>query len=138
MTRPFIACHKKDLGLLFKVTRIVYIFTFGTFEGGTNFHLRVWKIFIRCIDIPSVEDLPNIPQPGQFDLCQGHSSNRHFQWKPMGFHLNRYLLLRPLGLGIPYQTCAHLRRILQGRPRIRSLCPHFLILWVKVEFFHYN
>ena len=62
----------------------------------------------------------------------------HFQWKSMGFHLNRHIVLRSLGLVVPYQTCGHLKWLLQGICRIRSLRPHFWVLWVKVEFFHYN
>ena len=31
----------------------------------------------------SIEELPNINQPDQFDLSQGDSSNGHFQWKSM-------------------------------------------------------
>ena len=57
----------------------------------------------------------------QFDLSQGHSSNRHFQWKWMFFLLNRQIILRPLSPGVPYQTCGHLRWILQGIPIISSL-----------------
>ena len=40
----------------------------------------------------SIQDLPNIHQPDQFDLCQGHSTNRHFQWKSLGFHPNLFNL----------------------------------------------
>ena len=62
MTRPFIECYKMfDLDFVFKVTRIKEFFTF---EGGTNCHLWVWKIFIMCVD-KSFEDLPNIHQPDQ-------------------------------------------------------------------------
>ena len=48
----------------------------GAFEGGTNCHL--WVLVIMSVDT-SIEDLPTIHQPYQFDLCQHHSSNRHFQ-----------------------------------------------------------
>ena len=39
------------------------------------------------IEDTSNEELPNIHQPDQFDLRQGHSSNRHFQWKSMACSL---------------------------------------------------
>ena len=55
------------------------------------------------------EELPNIHQPDQFDPCQGHITNRLFQWKSMGFHLSRHIVLRSLGLGVPYYSCGHLR-----------------------------
>ena len=71
----------------------------------------------------------------QFDLSQGHSSNRHFQWKSMDFQLNRHIVLRPLGPAVPFQICWHLRWILQGRHWIRSLHPHLWIFWIKNEFF---
>ena len=86
----------------------------------------------------SIEDQPHIHQPDQFDLCQGHSSNWHFHCKSMGSHLKRHIIMKPLGLGVPYQTCRHLTWVLQGIPKFRSLRPHFLILWAKVEFSHYN
>ena len=38
--------------------------------------------FITSVDT-SYQNLPNIHQPGQFDVCLGESSNRHFQWKLM-------------------------------------------------------
>ena len=83
MISLLIAYPKFDLNLVFKVTTIIGIFTFGVFEGGTNCHRWVWKIFIMTEEI-SVEELPNIRQPDQLDLCQCHSSNRQFlnrnQW----------------------------------------------------------
>ena len=30
----------------------------------------------------TIKELPNIHQPDQDDLYQGHSNNRHFQWTP--------------------------------------------------------
>ena len=39
----------------------------------------------------SVEELPNLHELDQFDLCQDHSSKRHLQWKSMG---NRHIILR--------------------------------------------
>ena len=35
----------------------------------------------------SIEELPNIHQQNQIDLCQGHSSNLHFKWKSMAYNL---------------------------------------------------
>ena len=64
----------------------------------------------------SSEELTNIQQLDQLDLCQGYSSNRHVQWKSIDFQLNRHIVLRPLGSGVLYQTCG-----LQGIPRIWSL-----------------
>ena len=58
MARPFIACHKFDHDLVFKMTTIIEIFHIKTFESGTNCHLRVWKIFIMTEDT-SIEKLPN-------------------------------------------------------------------------------
>ena len=75
MTRPFIACLKFDLDFVFKVTMIKESFHISNFEGGTYGNLWVWMIFILIYDT-SIE-LPNINQPDQFDLCQGHSSNRY-------------------------------------------------------------
>ena len=49
--------------------------------------------------------LPNVHQPDQFDLCQYHSSNRHFQGKSIEFHLNSHIFLQPLGPKVEYQTC---------------------------------
>ena len=40
--------------------------------------------------------------------------------------------------GIPYQTCEHLRWLLQGIPIIRLLHPYFWILCAKVQFSLYN
>ena len=108
MTKPFIAFGKFDLDCVFKVTTIIEGLTFGTCEVGTNCCLWVWKIFIISADT-SIEDLPKIHHPVQFALCQGHSSNRHFQWKSMGIHLNRHTVLRSLGPVVPYQICGHLR-----------------------------
>ena len=54
-----------------------------------------------------IEDPPTIHQPDHFDLCQGHSSNRRFQWESVGFHLNMHLVLDPLAHGthiIPIHT----------------------------------
>ena len=76
------------------------------------------------MDTP-LEKLYDIHQPDQFDLCQGGSSNRHFQWKSMEFHLNRHIVLRQLGLGLPFLTCRHLMWVLQGIPKIRSLISGF-------------
>ena len=81
---------------------------------------------------------PTIRQPDQFDLCQGHSSNRHIQMKSMDFHLTKHIVLRPLGLGVPHQTCGHLKWIVQCILKIRPLRHHFWILWVKDKFSHYN
>ena len=64
MTRSCIAYHKFELDLVFHVTRIIEMFTFGTFEGGTNCHPWVWNIII----VTSVEDLANIHQPYHLDL----------------------------------------------------------------------
>ena len=77
MTELCYACHKSDLDLGFKVSRIIENLTFGTFEGGTNCYLWVWNIFIMSVDA-SIEDLTSIHQSDQFDLCQGHSSNTRF------------------------------------------------------------
>ena len=60
---------------------------------------------MRCIEpryiegAVYIEELPNIHHPYQFDLSQGHNRNRHFQWKSVGFHWNRHIILRPLHLG---------------------------------------
>ena len=128
MTRPYIACHKFGLDLVFKGTTI---FTFETFEGGTNCHLWVGKIFILVVDT-SIDEPLSIQQPDQFDLCQAHSSKRPFQWKSTGFHINRCIVLRPLGLGIAYQNCEHLGWILLGIPRTRLVHPHFWILYESI------
>ena len=86
MIRPSIACHKFDLDLVFNVTRIIKIFHIQKFEDGTNCHIWLWEIFIMNVDT-SIEKLHNIHQPDQFDLCQGHSSKRHFQWKLIAYTL---------------------------------------------------
>ena len=78
MTRPYRACHDFDLDYVFKVTAIIEIFHIENFQGDTNSHLWVWKIFIMTEDTP-IEQLPYMHQPDQFDICQGHSSNIHFQ-----------------------------------------------------------
>ena len=41
---------------------------------------------------------------GPFDLIHSHNSNRHFQWKSMGFHLKRHTVVRPLGPGVLYHV----------------------------------
>ena len=48
MTRPFIACHKFDPDLVFKITMIIE--SFETFKSGTRYHLWVLKIFIMNVD----------------------------------------------------------------------------------------
>ena len=78
MTRHFIACHKFELDLVFKVIRVTDSLIFGTLEGGTTCRLWVWKIFIITVDT-STKDLPKLHQLDLFNLCQDHSSNRHFQ-----------------------------------------------------------
>ena len=35
----------------------------------------------------SIEELPSMHQPDQFDFCQGHSSNEHLQWESMALNL---------------------------------------------------
>ena len=71
------------------------MFTFEIFERGTKCHLRVWKIFIMSV-AASIEELLKIHEPDHFDLYQGHSSNRYFQFKSMGFHLNGRIVLNSL------------------------------------------
>ena len=56
--------------------------TFGILEGGTNCHLWFGKIPI-IIEDAFFKELPCLQQADQFVLCQGHSSNKHFQWKSM-------------------------------------------------------
>ena len=73
MARPFLACDRFDLDCVFKVTTIIGSFHIETFEGGTKCHVWVWKIFIMSVDL-SIKELPNICEPDQFDICQGHSS----------------------------------------------------------------
>ena len=72
-----VACHKFDLDLLFKVTKIIESLHVGTFEGGTNCYLWIWNTIILHVDT-SIEELANINEPDQFDLRQGHSSLRNF------------------------------------------------------------
>ena len=74
MARPFNEYHKFDLFLVFKVIMIIESFTFRTFESGSNCHFG-FGIFFNMSEGTSVEELPNIHQPDQIDLCQGHSSN---------------------------------------------------------------
>ena len=62
--------------------------------------------------------LPNIQHPS---ICS--SIHQH------GWHQ-----LRSLVLVVRCQTCGHLRWVLQGIPKIRSLCPPFWILWAKVNY----
>ena len=62
MTISFISCHKFDHDFVFKVTRIIE--NFGTFKGGTNGHLWVWKIFIMTEDT-FLEELPYIQTWGK-------------------------------------------------------------------------
>ena len=65
MTRIFIACHNYELGLVFKVTMTI-----------ESFHILNFKHLLM-----------NYPTD-QFDLCQGHSSNGHFnenQWNFIEF-----------------------------------------------------
>ena len=40
----------------------------------------------------SIEDFPHIHEEDPFDLGEDHSSNGHFQWKSVGFHLNRHII----------------------------------------------
>ena len=94
MTRPFIAICSLTLTLFSRSPGSYIFFTFGTFEVGTNCHIWHWKIFIMSVDA-SVKDLPNLHQPDHFDLYEGHISKKHFQWKSMGFDLNRHIILRP-------------------------------------------
>ena len=131
MTRSFIACHNFDLHLVFKVTSIIE--SFSHLEGDTKCHLWVEKIFITSVHT-CIEDLTKIHQSGQFDLCQGHSSNGHFQWKSIGFHQNRHIVLRPLDPKVPHETYRHLCRILLGIPRIRSLHPISTFYGSKLNF----
>ena len=58
------------------------VFTHETFECGTKCHLWVLKIFINSLDT-SIKKVPKTHEPDQFDLCQGHSSNRCFLRKSM-------------------------------------------------------
>ena len=44
---------------------------------GQSLGCHLWKIFIMT-EYTSVEELPNMQQPDQFDKCQGPSSNIHF------------------------------------------------------------
>ena len=74
---------------------LVYIFIYRVLSSYMFLMYSIWIIIIIKKD--------------QFDLCQNHSSNWHLQWKSMGFHLYRHIVLRPLGLGAPNQTCGHLR-----------------------------
>ena len=83
--KSFIAYHKFDLDVVFKVT-------FGTFEGGPDCHLWVCNFYPECRYMYFFLKLPNIHEPDQFDFCQGQSSNRHLQWKSKGFHLNRHII----------------------------------------------
>ena len=46
--------------------------------------------------------------------------------------------LRSLVPGVPYQTCGHLKGVMQGMPKIRSLHINFWILWAKVESSHHK
>ena len=82
-------CISLTMTLLSRSPGSYNIFIFGNFEGGTNCHLWIWKVLIMSI-YACIEDLPNIHQPDQFDLCEGLSSNRHFQLKSVGFHLTRH------------------------------------------------
>ena len=50
------------------------VFTFRTFEVGTNCLLWGSNVFIMT-EGTHIEELPYIHQPDQFDLCEGHSSN---------------------------------------------------------------
>ena len=139
MRRPFIECHKYELDLAFKVTRIIenfdiWNYMYWRWHKLSSFNL---KIFLMCV-ATSFEDLPKIHQPDQFDLCQGHSSKRHFQWKSMSCHLNRHIVLRPLDLWVPYQTCEHLGWMLQGIRRIRSLHHHFWIYGSVIDIYKGN
>ena len=77
--RTFIARHKFDLKHVLTVTMIIENFMFETFESCTNCQLWVWNIFVTSVDT-SIEKLCNMHQSDQFDLIQGHSSNRHFLW----------------------------------------------------------
>ena len=109
MTRPFVAGHKFHLDLVLRWHKLSSL-------GLEDFYHVCRYIYWRP---------PNMHQPDQFDLCQGHSSNRHFQWKSMGFHQNRHTVLRQLGLGFHITPVDRdLQWILQGISRIRSLLHH--------------
>ena len=82
-------CHKFDLDLVFKVTMIIENFHIWNFWNWHKLLSLGWKYFIIRI-YTSVKELPNIHQPDQFDLRQGHSSSRHFQWKSMACTLKKY------------------------------------------------
>ena len=137
MTRPFIAHHKFNLEFVFKVTRIINFHILNFWRWHKLSSLCLENFYYECRYIYS-EDLFNIHQPDQFDLCQGYSSKRHLQWKSTGFHLNRHIVFKPLGLGVPYQTCGHLRWILQGRRTNKVPTSSFLDFMGQIQFFHYN
>ena len=131
MTTPFISCQVWPWPCDHDHRKISHL----NLENGTKCHIWVLKR-LSWLNIHVLKNYPTLIN--QFDLCQGHSNNRHFQIS-VGFHLNRQKVLRPLGLGVLFQTCVHLRRIVQGIPRKRSLNAHFWILWVWVNFFsHYS
>ena len=82
--RHFIACHKFDLDLVFKVTMII-----ESFEKNTNCHLWVWKIFISSVDT-YIKKLPNMHDPDQFFTSVKVSAEMDkLKWKSMRFHTNR-------------------------------------------------
>ena len=79
MIRLFIACPKFHLEHVFKVTLIIESFHICNFESDTNCQLWFGRFFVMSVDTP-IEELPNMGQPDRFDLCQGHSINRCYQW----------------------------------------------------------
>ena len=78
MTKPFIVCNKCDLDLVFKATQSQKNFTFETLNVAQT-HFWYWKVFIMCVDTST----QYTHELDQFDLCQSHSNNLHFQGKSM-------------------------------------------------------
>ena len=102
--------HRKFSHLeLFKVAQIV-IFWFGRILPWVQMHrVKTCPTYTNQISLTSVMVTAAI------DLFNGN------QW----VHLNRHMVLRLLGPGVPYDTCGHLRWILLGKHRIKSLHLYF-------------
>ena len=90
MIRPFVACHKYDLDLVFKVTTITESFhIWKTLKGGTNCHLWFWKIlsWVKIHLLKNYTRSSNWMEYTSLTLCpwykeQDNSAQDGAAWRP--------------------------------------------------------
>ena len=75
MTKPFIQCPNFDLDLVFKVIMIIESFFCLELLIVKQSVIFGFGRFFIMIEDSYIEELSNIHQPDQFDLCQGHGYN---------------------------------------------------------------